>query len=398
MPKSRPTILVLLGCFSKGVEATGPNQSMAGIAERLSDRFRFRVIAEAREGDEPGRWTKLMGVEQLPLVPSFPAARGLRGAICATPHDLLIANSLFDRVFTIPMLALRSVALIPRRPVLLAPRGEFSPGGLQFSRRRKAAFLATAKLTGLLRGVAYQATSEGEADDIRRTIGPDARTFIAPNIRGVAPLPPHRPRNIGKPVRVAFLSRIDRKKNLEFALDVLAAAGVPVEFNIYGPVSNQAYWRACQMKISRLPEQVSVFVHGAIPQHEVLSTLAQQDLFFLPTMGENFGHAIADALTAGTPALLSDLTPWRGLTERRAGWDLPLHDIQAFVTAVREVASLAPARIGEMRAAARQFAEEELDPQKATDALELCIHELINHTVKRSSVRRQEIGSSGASG
>ena len=35
--------------------------------------------------------------------------------------------------------------------------------------------------------------------------------------------------------------------------------------------------------------------------------------FLLPTGGENFGHAIFEALSCGVPALISDRTPWRDL-------------------------------------------------------------------------------------
>ena len=35
------------------------------------------------------------------------------------------------------------------------------------------------------------------------------------------------------------------------------------------------------------------------------------DLFTFPTRGENFGHVIPEALSAGTPIILSDQTPWQ---------------------------------------------------------------------------------------
>jgi glycosyltransferase involved in cell wall biosynthesis len=51
---------------------------------------------------------------------------------------------------------------------------------------------------------------------------------------------------------------------------------------------------------------------------------------FLPSLGENFGHVIVEALSAGCPILISDRTPWRGLAERGVGWDLPLEDPAGF--------------------------------------------------------------------
>jgi glycosyltransferase involved in cell wall biosynthesis len=382
MSDTRPTVLVLLGCFSRGVEATGPNQSLIGMAEMLSDRYRFRVIASAVEGDEVGRWTNVRGVEQLPLHTGRLAVRGLRQAIRATPHDVLITNSLMDHLFTGASLWMRRLGLVPRRPVLLAPRGELSSGTLEISAARKRAYLAFLSRSGLLRGLSFQATNEAEAAEIRAAVGQAADVWVTPNIRRIPPLPPHRPRAPGEPLRIAYLSRIDRKKNLDFALQALAEAAVPVRFDIYGPVSNHAYWRACEAQIAAIPASVEVRHHGAIGQSAVPAALANADLFFLPTRGENFGHAIADALIAGTPALLSDQTPWRGLEQAGAGWDLPLSDPSAFVAAVRRSAAMTPGEAAAMRSGARRFVEAELDPERAAAMLALCLEELIRRRAR----------------
>ena len=44
----------------------------------------------------------------------------------------------------------------------------------------------------------------------------------------------------------------------------------------------------------------------------------------MPTTHENFGHAVVEAWAHGRPVLLSDQTPWRGLSEAGLGWDVPL--------------------------------------------------------------------------
>jgi len=62
----------------------------------------------------------------------------------------------------------------------------------------------------------------------------------------------------------------------------------------------------------------------------VCQTLAAYHLFLLPTRGENFGHAILEALSAGCPVLISDQTPWRGLESSGIGWALPLTEPERF--------------------------------------------------------------------
>ena len=135
-------------------------------------------------------------------------------------------------------------------------------------------------------------------------------------------------------IRLVFLSRIDRMKNLDFALAVLSKCETPVRFDIYGPVTHQDYWRECQRHMTALPPHIEVRYHGAIANSDVSRTLAAYDLFFLPTLGENFCHAIFDALEVGLPVLISDQTPWRDLEEMEAGWSLPLSDPSVFAAAI----------------------------------------------------------------
>ena len=90
--------------------------------------------------------------------------------------------------------------------------------------------------------------------------------------------------------------------------------------------------------------------------------IARSDVFLLPTGGENFGHAIFEALSCGVPVLISDQTPWRGLEAiaRRLGFAAGAPG--GFVAAHRAYAAL-PAdgarRMAEgARACARAYVEE----------------------------------------
>ena len=64
--------------------------------------------------------------------------------------------------------------------------------------------------------------------------------------------------------------------------------------------------------------------------------LEKAHLFALPTEGENFGHAIFEALTVGCPVLISDQTPWAGLRSKKAGIELPLADQTGFTDLIQE--------------------------------------------------------------
>ena len=56
----------------------------------------------------------------------------------------------------------------------------------------------------------------------------------------------------------------------------------------------------------------------------------------MPSLGEGYGHAIIEAMTAGVPVLISDKTPWRDLHAAQVGWDISLDDIDGFVSALND--------------------------------------------------------------
>ncbi|MCB8933280.1 MAG: glycosyltransferase, partial [Chthonomonadaceae bacterium] len=85
--------------------------------------------------------------------------------------------------------------------------------------------------------------------------------------------------------------------------------------------------------------------------------LQAYDAFFMPTHGENFGHAIWEALAAGLPVVISDKTAWRGLEAAGAGWDLPLSDEAAFTRVVQGLVEMGSEAHAVLGAGARALAE-----------------------------------------
>ncbi len=141
---------------------------------------------------------------------------------------------------------------------------------------------------------------------------------------------------------IAFLSRISRKKNLDYAIRALAEVEGHLRFDIYGPVEDRDYWEECLRLISGLSEWIQVTYLGAVPHEDVARVLGAHDLFLFPTKGENYGHVIREALMAGCPVVLSDQTPWRGLQELGVGWDLPLDDLPGFRSAIQACVDMDP--------------------------------------------------------
>jgi len=91
-------------------------------------------------------------------------------------------------------------------------------------------------------------------------------------------------------------------------------------------VDDEAYWRQCRSLMARMPRNVEVTYRGPVAQEDVIETISRYQFFVLPTLGENYGHTIVEALFAGRPVVIGDKTPWRGLAAEGAGWDIALDE------------------------------------------------------------------------
>jgi glycosyltransferase involved in cell wall biosynthesis len=365
----RTTVLTFARYYLPGYRGGGPIRTLASMVDRLSDEFDFHIVTLGRDAGDTKPYTGV-DLEQWTTVGKAKvfycgtrAASSVVQVVRRTPHDVLYLNSFFDPLFTTLPLLVQRTGLTRTPRVVLAPRGEFSHGALLLKNLKKRAFLTAAKHFGLHRGITWQASSDMEASDISRMMevaGATGRIALARNLASHSSAADVSRativRAVDEPLRICFLSRISPMKNLDFALRVLANIPVAVRFDVYGPLEDMTYWQECVRIIETLPPHVTVQHHGSVQHDRVIEVLAQHDLFFCPSRGENFGHAIHESLRAGTPVLLSDRTPWRDVDCERVGWALPLGDPAAFASAIIEASKWDPATRRELAARAIAYA------------------------------------------
>lgn len=371
---TKPTILILIGSMWPGNDASGPNLSIRAQCESLAGEFDFRIVARDRAFGsdrsivEQFVWHDLGYAKALYLPIGRTGATGLARLLRTTPHDLLILNGFFDREFTLPALLARKAGMAGTAPVLLSPRGEFTGGALALKSRPKALFRRIASLAGLHHGVHFHATSAAELSDIETGM-PGYPVTLVPNFRPLFQLPPHVPREANTPVRLAFLGRISPVKGLDTALRALAAAGIPAKFDIYGPISDAAHWAQCQTLIDGMDDQVEVVHHGEISNDDAPLMLAAHDAMLMPSLSENFGHAIFESLASGTPVIIGDQTPWQNLASSSAGFVCTVGDIGEFASAVKIIAAMSATEAEQWRIGARLTAENYVRGSDAATAM-----------------------------
>ncbi|MEI7983811.1 MAG: glycosyltransferase family 4 protein, partial [Bacteroidota bacterium] len=193
----------------------------------------------------------------------------------------------------------------------------------------------------LYNGVVFHSATEHESADILTHIGSHTSIFLARELpRKVSGQPTRQDKKAGR-LTMVTVARISPEKNQLFALEILSQCrNHEIQYDIIGPVYDEAYWKKCQTLIAALPANIHVTYRGSINSEKVPAELQGYDMMLLPTTGENFGHTILESFMAGCPVIISDRTPWRNLEESGIGRDIPLGNSDAFRKAIEQFAGL----------------------------------------------------------
>lgn len=343
---SNSKIIVFTDWFTPGFRAGGPIRSTVNFVDEMERQFDIWVVtgnkdlgaAQSYEGINADQWVSYSKRSSIWYASEKTQnLQHIRGIIEEVQPDFCYLNSMFSKVFTIyPLLLLWQKKTSAK--VILSPRGMLKDSALSFKPLKKKIFLQLIKSTGLPKKLCFHATNQEEKEAIQHIFGNETSVFLAPNFpQKVGPYPEKK---VEGPYEFCFVGRIHPIKGLDTALEALKNISVPLTFNIIGSLEDKKYWEYCQSKITALPENIKIRYKGEMRHKALRAFLISQHFFISPTHGENFGHAIFEALAVGLPVLISDQTPWRDLERQKVGWDLALDDQQGFVDALEKAARM----------------------------------------------------------
>lgn len=364
----RPRILLFSNWYSPGFKAGGSQLAVVNLVQAMRDQFEFHVVTRDRDvGDERPfeftsrqDWGWMDGACIRYLEPREQRFGTIAKILRDTPHDLLHLNSVVSVPFSIYPLAARRLGLLSRAPLIMSPHGELAAHALRTKGLRKSVYLTTSKAARFFENALWHATSQAEAQDIGKVIGDEARIALAPllpSTKTVMGDAENRTPKISGRLRAIFLSRIDRMKNLDLAIDLIAATP-NTSLDIYGPVGQIDYWKSCQVRITASGRAHAFRYAGAINPADVIQTLSQYDLLLQPSQSENFGYTIIEALLAGCPVLIGDNTPWSEVTKVGIGAAIPLTKFEDFRTFLSRVRDWSEEEHRNVREAARKYASD----------------------------------------
>lgn len=340
-------ILVLNGQYLPGYKGGGPIQSCVNMIENLSDKFEFYVLTADRdfksevqyENIKINDWNQVGAANVFYMTPDRQTVKGFNEIFNSIDFDIMYLNGFFSPIFTIKPLILKWLGKLKGKKIILTPRGDFT-GGCENKKLKKYSYIYFSKLIGLYSGLTWHATSELEEQDIRAKFN-KASIFTVPNLSAKYEPKENTIEKKEGELRLVFISRIFPKKNLKFALEVLKEIKEGnIIFDIYGPMEDAQYWDECVKVMKKMPSNVKVSYKGEVQHSEIENIFSRYHAFFFPTLGENYGHVIVEAMLNNCLCILSkDVTPWNNYIEvLNLGGDLG--NKESFIHTIHELVGM----------------------------------------------------------
>jgi len=325
-----PKILILYDYYVPAYKAGGPVQSLANMVELLGSDLDFYVLTGSTDLDENKSMDGIVQDEWVQVGKArvyYASKRSIAvvdDVISIVNPDIIYLNGMFS----LPFMVYPVLKYAKKRKLILAPRGMLAPTALNIKKWKKTPYLFFLRLLNLHRKVTFHATKIAEEKEIKKIFSSVKSVSEIGNV----PFPPldgftNPPMSL-ETLHIFTVARISPEKNVHFIFDVLQGyqGSRKIMLHLIGNPENEGYYLACLDADKNLPDSIKVNWIGHLDQPEIRSKIRDYHLFILPTLGENFGHAIFEAMGAGKPVLISNQTPWYGLEKAKAGFVLSLDD------------------------------------------------------------------------
>jgi glycosyltransferase involved in cell wall biosynthesis len=323
-------VLVYSDWFAPGYRAGGPIQSLVNLTLSAKNVMFYIVTSDTdHNANEPypgigaNEWIAFRERIQVIYLSSEEITRHRFEQIAREIRpDMIYLNSMFSPRFTVIPLRMAKPKGVE---IMVAPRGMLKKAALAQKGFKKKIFLLLAKRMGWYKNVIWHATNEAEKNEIQRLFGNAPMIRIADNLPAAPQSQAPQRVKTAHQLNLCCIARISPEKGILEALQYLVGVdwqgALSVDF--YGAQQDPDFLKTCKDILPSIKGATIRFMGERTPQ-ELDQIWSQYDMLYMPTRGENFGHAIAESFNHGVPVIISDRTPWRQLQQKGIGWDLEL--------------------------------------------------------------------------
>ncbi len=203
--------------------------------------------------------------------------------------------------WTLPILFSVLICWLRGVKPVLSPRGMLSDFSFQKNHSSGKGLFHAFAGKFLLKKTCLHLTAEAESQE---TAGLGSSRFVLPNLIQLAP--PHTaPARDNAEFVILFLSRIHPKKNIEGLIEALSRVSFDFRLQIAGNGEPDYLEKLKSLIAAKNLENKTAWI-GEAYDAEKFRLYAAADLLVLPSFNENFANVVIEALSAGTPVLVSD--------------------------------------------------------------------------------------------
>jgi glycosyltransferase involved in cell wall biosynthesis len=342
---TKKNIAVLIDWYLPGNKAGGPVKSVYSMLNVLKDEFNFFVITTNHDlgsstpykNVEPDKWVKYNDIPVYYFSKENLKSKNLLEVINGIKPDLVYLNSFWSYNFALLPLRFKKAGKITA-DIVLAPRGMLGKGAMSIKPLKKKLFLSLIKFVNLHSKTIFHATTADEEQEILKVLK-KAKVKIASNVNSARLVEKRTIKKENGELKLFYLSRIAKVKNLHYALEVLSKIKTSgkITYDIYGSLEDKTYWKECEAIIKKLPENIKVNYKGDLSFEEVQPMIDNYHFLFLPTLNENFGHSIYETLMSACPVIISDTTPWNGINDMGCGFAISLKQKEEFGNVIKSL-------------------------------------------------------------
>lgn len=338
--------MIFTDWYLPGFKAGGPIKSVSNLVSLLSSDYDIYVVTSDRDLNDVDPYPNInsdcwVQHENYHIFYTSDSNNGykiIKNIIITTKPDYVYINSMFSIHFTIFPLLIKKFNDLESK-YFVSPRGMLRESALAQKRLKKMVFINIQSVIKLFKDVTFHATDNQEQKDIKKYFKSNISVKTIENVailnKGFT-----KKQKEKDYVTLVFTGRIHPIKGLDFLLSCLNTINGNVTLLIIGPKEDVSYYETCCKIIDALPTNIKIIWEGLKPYDEIKMLYNKSHFFILPTHGENFGHAIFEALGCGLPVLISDQTPWKALSENHAGWDFSLSDKNGFIKTIQNMVSM----------------------------------------------------------
>ena len=308
----------------------GPSRSVPMLAKGLAELGVDITLMAIRSENMNIHALEGTSVKLKVISPSF-SRREIAKFLADERFELIQIQSVWEMPYHKVMVEARKLNI----PYIVTPRGMLEPWSLSQKKWKKRLAWWLYQRNDVQKSACVFTTAKMEAEHVS-ALGITTCKAVIPN--GIETVGyPCKSSIEGVKKQVLFLSRVHVKKGIELLFD--AWKRIHSEFAGWQLLvignGEAEYIHSLENRVENLGLKDCIKILPPVFGNDKIQIYQESALFCLPSYSENFGMAIAEAMSCGTPVITTTNCPWNILNDTKTGWCIDL-SVDNLENALRE--------------------------------------------------------------